>query len=145
MKEKSFSNVLPQVSLRIVHPDIILSWRISAFLLKMSYFPFFYNKKIPYYRRPIFVVPCNQRSILRPFALYYLPNRVMSNFLNSFFFFFFYLPQATRHHRLARAQKTVSDIFFTIKLHREEHGKYWRNMIKRNTQYSWLKHGVAAA
>jgi hypothetical protein len=33
-----------------------------------------------------------------------------------FFFFFFYLPQATRHHRLARAQKTFSNIFFTVKL-----------------------------
>jgi hypothetical protein len=31
---------------------------------------------------------------------------------HSFFFFFFYLPQATRHHRLARAQKKHFQIFF---------------------------------
>ncbi len=85
--EQVFSNVLPQVSLCIVHPDNILPCRISVFLLKMSICrrSIFYNKKIPYYQRPIFVVPvpCNQGSILCPFALYYLPNRFMFNFLIS--------------------------------------------------------------
>ena len=58
-------------------------------------------------------------------------------------FFFFYLPQATRHHRLARAQKKFSDIFFTKKLQRKSTWKILSNKTKHTVQL--VEHVVAAA
>jgi hypothetical protein len=60
----------------------------------------------------------------------------------TFFFFFFYLPQATRHHRLARAQKNILEkIFFTVHLQIKQ---YRRDVDKRITIDNSYNHGAEA-